>query len=71
MDSFIAQRDGEPTASFRNFGEAIGAVRAAGGYFFANDTDPAATITWAGNGYAHGLSALSVQRAVTTCETGC
>jgi hypothetical protein len=69
--TFIARRDNEPTASFRNFYQAIGNVRVAGGYFFADDNDAQSTISWAGGGYSHRLSAISVQRAVTTCQTGC
>ncbi len=69
--SFIARRDTEPTASFRNFYEAIGNARVGAGYFTANANDPPSTINWGGDGYAHHLSAISLQRAVTTCETGC
>jgi hypothetical protein len=69
--TFIARRDNEPTASFRNFYESIGNVRAAGGHFFGNAGAAQSTVTWGGGGYAHRLSAISVQRAVTTCQTGC
>jgi hypothetical protein len=69
--SFIARRDSEPTASFRTFYQAIGTVRAAGGYFSADDDDAQSTITWGGTGFSHKLSAISVQRAVSTCQTGC
>lgn len=69
--TFIARRANEPTASFRTFYQAIGDVRAAGGSFFADDNDAQATITWGGGGYSHKLSAISVQRAVSVCQTGC
>jgi hypothetical protein len=69
--SFIARRQSEPTANFRSFYEAIGDARAAGGSFFANSGDAQSTIIWGGGGYSHKVSAISVQRAVTTCQTGC
>jgi len=69
--TFIARRDSEPTASFRSFYQSIGTVRAAGGHFFADDDDAQSTITWGGTGFSHKLSAISVQRAVSTCQTGC
>ena len=46
-------------------------MRASGGYFAADDDDAQSTITWGGTGYSHKLAAISVQRAVSTCQTGC
>ncbi len=69
--TLIARRSAEPTASFRTFYEAVGDVRVGAGHFFADDNDPQSTITWGGGGFSHRLSAISIQRAVSACQTGC
>jgi hypothetical protein len=69
--SFIGRRQDMPTSSYGSFAEAIGDTRVAGGYFFADADDPQSTQTWGGAGYSHSLSAISVQRVVTACQTGC
>ncbi|HEY6723893.1 MAG TPA: hypothetical protein VI197_07670 [Polyangiaceae bacterium] len=67
----IARRSAEPTASFRTFYQSIRDARVAAGHFFADDDDAASTISWGGGGFSHKLSAISVQRAVNVCQTGC
>lgn len=69
--TLIARRSSEPTASFRNFYQSIRDARVGAGHFFADDDDSQSTITWGGSGFSHKLSAISVQRAVSTCKTGC
>ncbi|HEU5075152.1 MAG TPA: hypothetical protein VFU02_13270, partial [Polyangiaceae bacterium] len=69
--SLMARRSAEPTASFRTFYQSIRDARVGAGHFMADDDDAQSTITWGGGGFSHKLSAISVQRAVNVCQTGC